>query len=98
MGSVSAGSETGRAEVPAAGAALGLQCAHGYAEQWPQIGLKTTSLCDAEPRCASFSRWWLGHPDVARAQMLQPCPLLQHCACRKGRLGTAQSDSALDQK
>lgn len=42
MGSVRADGETGHAEVPAAGAALGLQCAHGYAEQWPQISLKTT--------------------------------------------------------
>lgn len=70
MGSVSAGSETGHAEVPAAGAALGLQCARGYAEQWLQTSLETTSLCDAEPRSVSFSRWWLGYPDVARAQTL----------------------------
>lgn len=32
MGSVRAGGETGHAEVPAGGAALGLQCACGYAD------------------------------------------------------------------
>lgn len=93
MGSVRAGSETGHAEVPAAGAALRLQCARGYAEQWPQISLKTTSLCDAEPKSVSFSKWWLGHPDVARAQNFSPA-LCSNTACRKGRLGSAQGDSA----
>lgn len=65
MGSARAGSETGHAEVPAAGTALGLQCARGYAEQWPQVSPKSTSLCDTEPRSVSFSKRGLGHPDVA---------------------------------
>lgn len=92
MGSVRAGREQLMLR------SLGLQSAPGYAEQWPRMSLKTTSVCDAEPRSVSSSGWWLGHPDVAQAQLFQPCPLLQPCARREGRLGCAQGDPALDQK
>lgn len=99
-GSVRAGSETGRAEVPAVGAALGLQRARGYAAQPPWIRPRATSLRsrDTELRYVSSSEWRLGHPPVARAQALLPCPPHPRWARSKVRAGWAEGGSGLDQR
>lgn len=95
MGSVRAGSETGHAEVPAAGAALGCSVlvvmqssGHKSVSKPPLWVMLSQDLCPC-PSAGWDIQMWLEHRYFSPALC---------SACRKGRLDCARGDSALDQK